>query len=37
MSLSGIVCLGVSLIALTLFCVGIYLINKWKNEENKND
>lgn len=37
MSLPGIVCLGVSSIALTLFYIGIYLINKWKNEENKND
>lgn len=37
MSLSGIVCLGVSSITLTLFCVGIYLINKWKKEEDKND
>lgn len=37
MSLSGIVCLGISSIALNLFCVGIYLINKWKNEEDKND
>ena len=37
MSLPGIICLGISSIALTLFCVGIYLINKWKNKEDKND
>lgn len=37
MSFPGIVCLEVSSIALTLFCIGIYLINKWKNEEDKND
>ncbi len=37
MSFSGIICLGISSIALTLFCIGIYLIDKWKKEEDKND
>lgn len=37
MSLPGIVCLVVSLIAMSLFCAGLCLINKWKDEEDKND
>jgi len=37
MSLSGIICLVVSLISMSLFCAGLYLIDKWKKEEDKND
>ena len=37
MSIPGIICLVVSLIAMSLFCGGLYLIDKWKDEEDKND